>query len=152
MISYKIDIDSKDYERALKTMREKMPTVERKILSRLASEGISRIKKKMYEVFKTHKTMNLEGPMTSFRMINNTTTELFADIIYAAIQEWGGDIYPVIAKCLRFEIDGKLIFTRHVYIPGKHYFHPTLQDYLQSDEAKELMVRTLQEEIDKAVA
>ena len=44
------------------------------------------------------------------------------NIPYARIQNSGGDIYPHLPRqFLRFVIDGKVIFARHVYIPGTHY-------------------------------
>jgi phage gpG-like protein len=50
------------------------------------------------------------------------------DVKYAAIHEYGGDIYPKTAKALVFEIDGKLIFSRHVHMPERSYMRSSLRD------------------------
>lgn len=51
------------------------------------------------------------------------------DVIpYAVIQNYGGDIYPVRAKALRFEIDGKVIFAQHVHLPGSHYMERAFEE------------------------
>jgi phage gpG-like protein len=58
-------------------------------------------------------------------------------LVYAAIHELGGDIYPVRAKALRFVIDGRVIFAQHVRIPARPYFGPALA------ETREYIVETL---------
>lgn len=53
---------------------------------------------------------------------------LGTNLIYARIQEQGGDIYPRTAKFLHFFIGGKEIFTKHVRIPAHWYLRKTMQE------------------------
>jgi hypothetical protein len=45
--------------------------------------------------------------------------------VYARIQEYGGHIYPVRARFLRWVEDGAVHFARHVYLPPRPYMRPT---------------------------
>lgn len=45
--------------------------------------------------------------------------------VYARIQEYGGHIYPVRAKFLRWVEDGVMHFAKHVYLPPRPYMRPT---------------------------
>ena len=40
---------------------------------------------------------------------------------YTAIHEFGGDIYPIRAKWLRFKIGNDWVMTKHVRIPARKY-------------------------------
>ena len=50
------------------------------------------------------------------------------DVKYAAIHEFGGDIYPVTAKALHFVIGGQHIFAKHVHMPERSYLRSSLSD------------------------
>lgn len=50
------------------------------------------------------------------------------NLIYARIQEEGGEIEPVNREYLRFEIDGEVIFTKGpVVIPARPYLRPAFE-------------------------
>lgn len=49
------------------------------------------------------------------------------DLIYAAIQEYGGEIRPRRAAFLRFQIDGEWVMARRVRIPAQPYIRPTFE-------------------------
>lgn len=48
-------------------------------------------------------------------------------IDYAVIQNFGGVIFPKFANALRFEINGRVIFAKHVRIPGTHYMETAFE-------------------------
>ena len=50
------------------------------------------------------------------------------DVVYAAIQEFGGTITPKRAKMLRFVIGGQEIFAKRVQIPPHPYLRPALDE------------------------
>lgn len=50
------------------------------------------------------------------------------NVRYARIHEFGGDIYPVRAKMLRFKIDGRWVFSRHVRMPERSYMRTALAE------------------------
>lgn len=66
-----------------------------------------------------------------WRRIKNGV-EVFTNVIYAAIHEFGGVIKPVTKKMLSFEIDGKRVFTKRVVIPARAYMRPAV-DVLRKD-------------------
>lgn len=50
------------------------------------------------------------------------------NLVYAAMQEFGGEIYPVNRTYLRFEVGGDVIYTRGpVKIPAQPYMRPTFE-------------------------
>lgn len=51
-----------------------------------------------------------------------------SNLKYARIQEVGGDIYPVKAKVLKFQIGGKWLSSKHVKIPPHFYMRQTLDE------------------------
>lgn len=66
---------------------------------------------------------------------NNAIGFLSADTIYAAIHEFGGDIYPRVAQYLRFQLPGgKWVTTDHVYIPERPYLGPAIEDNINKIE------------------
>lgn len=52
-------------------------------------------------------------------------SQVFTNVVYAAIHEFGGVILPTSAKALVFEIDGRKIFAQKVTIPKRPYMIPT---------------------------
>lgn len=49
------------------------------------------------------------------------------DLVYAAIQEYGGEIRPKRAAFLRFQIDSEWVMARRVRIPAQPYVRPTFE-------------------------
>lgn len=49
------------------------------------------------------------------------------DLVYAAIQEFGGEITPRRAPFLRFQVDGEWVMARRVRIPAQPYVRPTFE-------------------------
>lgn len=55
--------------------------------------------------------------------------------VYASIQEYGGHIYPRRAKFLRWEQDGQVHFSKHVYLPPRPYVRPSRNAVLANGSA-----------------
>lgn len=49
------------------------------------------------------------------------TSSVAPHMVYARIQQLGGDIYPVRAKVLRFKVGGKYRYAKHVHLPARPY-------------------------------
>lgn len=74
---------------------------------------------------------NLRRSIT--KKIHPGVAEVGTNLIYAAIQEFGGVIVPRAKKMLRFKIDGKYVFAKQVKIPpykGRGYLRPALSESL----------------------
>lgn len=158
MSYFHIEYDDKDYRRLLDRLRDHMGEINTRIVLAIATEAARRVKDRLRN--------GGGGGMASFldvrsgflwqsvdsRKLDEETYEVFVGAIYGAIHEYGGDIYPVNAQFLHFQINGEDIFTKHVWIPPRPYFHPTVQEYFESEEMPALIVRILQAEFDKAAA
>jgi len=55
------------------------------------------------------------------------TAQIGTNLIYAAIHEFGGEIRPVNARALVFEIDGKTVVTQLVRMPARPYLRPAFE-------------------------
>lgn len=77
------------------------------------------------------KTGNLRRSIT--KQILPGVAVVGTNLVYAAIQEFGGVIVPRAAKMLRFKIDGKYVFARKVKIPpykGRGFLRPAFRGNL----------------------
>lgn len=90
-------------------------------------------------------TGNLLGSVTADKPvvgIMRSYIEFGPHTVYAAIHEFGGLIRPVKAKALVFMgSDGKLVFTKVVYMPARPYLRPALDEH--GKEAIDLMASTI---------
>lgn len=57
----------------------------------------------------------------------NATAFVSPHTVYARLQELGGHIRPVRARFLRWEEDGAVHYSKHVYIPPRPYMRPTTE-------------------------
>jgi len=71
------------------------------------------------------------------------------NLVYAAIQEFGGTIFPKKGRFLVFEIDGKKIFARKVTLPPRPYLRPAFDE--QKGEAVKVFRLAVADQI-KAIA
>jgi phage gpG-like protein len=71
--------------------------------------------------------------------VTNVGATLSNPMIYAAIHQFGGDIYPKTKKVLRFRAGGKWWSKKHVRIPARPFF-PVL-DGKMTPAAEELIAR-----------
>lgn len=71
------------------------------------------------------------------------------DLVYAAIQEYGGEIRPKKAAFLRFQVDGEWVMARRVRIPAQPYVRPTFE--ADAPEAKREVGEALRDLIRAAI-
>lgn len=149
MVNYKIDIDASEFKELLNRLRDKMPSIIKLIVGRVASEFVNRVKLKVSGEVLRVRTGNLRNSI-QFNLTGQSTAEISVGAVYGAIHEFGGVIEPLSGKkFLRFEKDGAEIFTKRVYIPARPYFYPTFNEYMESEQVRQLMVDTLREEVEK---
>jgi len=72
-----------------------------------------------------YKTGNLRGSIT-VKDNKDLSVSVGTNVVYARIQEFGGEIRPVRAKVLRFKIGGADVFAKRVNIRPKPYLLPAL--------------------------
>ena len=108
-----------------------MPEVARKALWQAGWEAVRNIQQNYLSGSPLHvRTNNLRGsihaepPEGTWPTLSVT---IGTNVIYAAIHEYGGDIFPVRAKALHFVIDGKHVFTKHVKMPMRPYMRPGVE-------------------------
>ncbi len=157
-MKYHIVLDDKEYQDVLNKLRDNMGEINTRIVLGIATEAVKRVKDRLRNGAGGAQSNYLSvgsgflWQSVDMRKMDEETYEVFVGAIYGAIHEFGGDIYPVNAQFLHFKIDGQDIFTKHVYIPPRPYFHPTLQDYFESEELPALIVRMLQYAVDELAA
>ena len=50
------------------------------------------------------------------------------DLVYAAMQEFGGTVVPKKARMLAFEVNGQMVFAKRVTIPAHPYLRPAFDE------------------------
>lgn len=59
---------------------------------------------------------------------DQVTVYVGSDLEYAAIQEFGGEIRPVRARVLRFQVNGEWVAAKRVRIPARPYVRPAFDE------------------------
>ena len=119
----KIEVDSKKLDAALKRAPKKTKRLIQEGLKEAALDVQSDSKKNA-----PWDTGNLRRSIT--HEIKAMSAKIGTDVVYAAIQEYGGEIRPVKGKYLTFKINGHWVRTTLSRIPpykGKGYLRPALQ-------------------------
>lgn len=148
-MNYHVEWDDKQFKGALDKLGRKMPEIEDMIVDRLAEGCINQIQYQINMQFNT-RSGTFKNSVRKYKP-SKGVRYVIPEVVYAAIHERGGHIYPVKAKYLFFKVDGHWVMTKHVYIPPRPYFHPSIEFYLKGEDSRRVMVQTLQQELDKVV-
>ncbi|MBI5522923.1 MAG: hypothetical protein HY910_09855 [Desulfarculus sp.] len=71
--------------------------------------------------------------------------ELYSDLPYAGVQEYGGLIQAQRAKYLRFQVEGRWVLARRVLVPARPYLAPGAEGAVDALEGH--LTRALLEEL-----
>lgn len=107
------------------------------------------LRQSIYTTFTTKSTGALAASVTAQTVSNEEGAMCYVapDTVYAAIHEYGGDIYPKNAKALRwFGDDGEPIFAKKVHIRDKWYIEPAILGHEQD------IVEIMKEDLYAAIA
>jgi HK97 gp10 family phage protein len=88
---------------------------------------------------------SIQSQIDSTSRTNATASVGPRNVVYAAIQEFGGIINAREGGYLRFQIDGQWITVRSVTIPARPYLRPALDE--NKDEIREAIMTTLDRRI-----
>jgi phage gpG-like protein len=121
-----------------RVVRDKFATMSRRVHDKMLAAQI-RLGARLVDYIRSVKLssgnpLNIRSGKLSESIGSNTedsgsfisTTVFSQGLPYARIHEFGGDVYPVNAKALIFEIGGKKIFSQHVRIPERSYLRSSL--------------------------
>jgi phage gpG-like protein len=151
-MEYTIDIHGEEKVRAgLKRIERDFDHINRLILRKFA-ETIVKISKNEYittggKSGLNVRSGNLRGSIDYQMQMDHAV--IFNNMVYAAIHEFGGTIYPRKGKYLVFEIDGQVIFAKSVKIPARPYLRPAINQFFNEGLAKRLGEQILQHELNK---
>lgn len=148
MITWSIKMEDKEVLRRFKKLKYRIADVNRMALALICEEVISRSSSHYLagQVLK-RRTGRLANSL-EYRLIDDWEAEVGSRLIYAAIHEYGGEIRPVMAKFLRFQIGDKVIFTKGpIMIPARPYLKPALDDTFTSGRTKQIVEGMLKREI-----
>jgi len=150
MINYKIDLKDNKLLNQFTDLEKSMPKIMRRFLDNLGNKIAMTIRMtKLSGQVLNAPTGNLKTSIMHKMDSNNTVTIGSFFKVYAAIHEFGGDIYPVNAKAFRFKIGQRWITTKHVRIPAKYYTRDTIEEFFNDGRADKLANIIIQQEIDK---
>lgn len=108
------------------------------LLRRIGEKSVSNIQ----ENYLTGQALNIRSghlrTKTLFKMKNAYSMEVANVAKYAAIHEFGGDIYPKKAKALRFKIGNQWVVTKHVKMPKRPFVKPGVDEIIKGPAAMRL--------------
>jgi hypothetical protein len=158
-----ITVDTKDFEKNIKNLREDIPKIAKKLMAYVFNKMRRDIRANIRGNFKRHKGWLVGG--ISYYAFNDFSGSIFSrngkkqGVRYASVLENGSTITPKNGKYLYFfkEIDAKgnvhLVKTKSVTIPPRPFFEPVVNDYWGNGgyKAGEMMKEGLQKEINKYI-
>lgn len=125
--------------------------LERMLLDRMAEKIVGNVKeKKLSGQVLNVRTGRLKTSIGK-RSIGNDAVDigvLLSTVKYAAIHEFGGDIYPKNAGALTFQIGDKWITTGHVHMKKRPYVKPAIDEFFNGSEHKRVAEATVQQFLD----
>jgi hypothetical protein len=66
-------------------------------------------------------------------------------VVYARIQEYSGDIFPVTAKYLAWRTASGMHFAKSVYLPARPYMRPAIQRIIEDGSLTEAAAHAFEE-------
>jgi hypothetical protein len=156
-----IKIDTKDFEKKIKSFREDIPKLAKKMMAYVFSKMRREIRANIKSNFKRHKGWLLSG--VNYYAFDDFSGSIFSKnskkqgVKYASVLENGAFITPKNGKYLYF-YGGKdekgntmLIKKTSVVIPPRPFFKPVVNDYWggNGQKASKMMDEGLQKEIKK---
>lgn len=149
MLTFKLDIDSKSFEKRLGSLKNKMPMISRRMMSKVATN-----------IRRDSRNKNLKGQVLnkksgdlykniSYKSKDNWTTYITASARYAAVHEFGGVINAKEGKYLTFMIADRFIKTKSVKIPKREFLGNIVREYQTSNKTTQLMEEEFEKQIQK---
>ena len=147
--SYGIKVDDKKFKKELGEFSDKMPTVARRMMSKV-SQGIR----------KTTRNRNLKGGLLkkdtgnlykslSYKAKKDFTAYITAGAYYATTHEKGATIEAKEGKYLTFQIGGEWKKVKSVTVPQSQFLWPVVDEYFTTGKAEEIMDTVLQQQLQK---
>lgn len=114
------------------------------LLRRIGEKAVSHIQKD----YLSGQVLNIRTghlrTKTLYKMRNTYNVEVMNVAKYAAIHEFGGDIYPKKAKALRFKVGDQWVVTKHVKMPARPFVKPGVEDIIKGPAAMRLFDATFE--------
>jgi phage gpG-like protein len=150
MIDYTIKLDDRPLRKRFRDWRRKLPKLQDMFVRRLGEKIAGDIKAEKL----TGQVLNIRSGRLrnsiGYRFVKAGAVDVgsvMTNVIYAAIHEFGGDIYPRNASALHFQVNGRWVTTQHVRIPARPYAWPTIEEWLSNGKGKRLGEETVRQYI-----
>lgn len=148
MVTWSILTEDKSVLDKVKKLKYRVAAVNRMALALVCEDVISTSSSKYLAGQVLHRRSGRLANSLEYRLIGDWEAEVGSRLIYAAIHEYGGEIRPVRARFLRFQIGDKIIFTKGpVLIPARPYLKPALDETFNTGRATRIVERILKQEI-----
>lgn len=151
MLTFKLEVDSKSFEKRLGSFKNKMPVISRRMMSKVATN-----------IRRDSRNRNLKGQVLnkksgdlykniSYKSKDSWTTYITASAKYAAVHEFGKTIEAKEGKYLTFMIADRFIKTKSVTIPKREFLGNIVREYQSSNKTVRLMEEEFEKQINKLV-
>lgn len=133
MVEYRMEIDLDEVLGGLNKLDRRSPEMMDHVVSTLADAGMGYVQEhKLSGQVLNRRSGDLATKMRT-QEVRRGVHEVIAggaDVPYAAIHEFGGEIRPKTARYLRFRVNGQYVTTDRVFIPARPYMSTGMNEFL----------------------
>lgn len=132
MVEHKVEFQGREVQVAVDRLVRKTPDLSRQVLGELGEAIVARTNTHYLsgQVLK-RKTGKL-AQSVNYKYNNDWSISVGSNLIYAAIHEYGGVIYPRTARYLSFPVEGGWVMTTKVTMPKRPWLSPAVQDIINT--------------------
>lgn len=151
MIAVKLDIDFKKYEKALGDMKQKMPSISKKMMNKVNALVKKEARKNMRgRKFDKEKENGIYKNLYSYSKKNFSAKVGVKRIAnYSIFIENGANIKAKNHKYLTFKVNGKFVKVKSVIVPARPFLKPAVDMYWKTEKASKEMEIVFQKELNK---
>lgn len=141
MVEHKIQLNDKEVKVNVNRLVRKTPDLSRQVLGELGEAIVARTNTHYLsgQVLK-RKTGKL-AQSVNYKYNNDWSISVGSNVRYAAIHEYGGEIYPRTAGALHFQVDGQWVMTQKVVIPKRPWLSPAVNDVVNTVRGQNIIDR-----------
>ena len=145
MVEHKIELDSQEVRVAVDRMVQRTPKLSRQVLGELGEAIVARTNTHYLsgQVLK-RKTGKL-AQSVNYKHLNDWSITVGSNLAYAAIHEYGGEIYPKNGPALLFKTKAygkeRWYYLKKVTMPKRPWLSPAISDIFNTHRAQEIIDR-----------
>lgn len=143
MVEYKVNLEDKQVRLKMGKLVSKTPQLSRRILGLLGEAIVARTNTHYLSGQVLRRRTGTLAKSVNYRHNNDWSISVGSNVAYAAIHEFGGEIYPKTANMLSFPTENGWVMTSKVVMPKRPWLSPSVNDILFTDKGQRIIDDTV---------